>query len=161
MKKTIYKRWWFWVVILVLAGAVAVGGSRSGTEVRVIRETPAAVRSVPAETASAQPKEGAETSAPATEVQPITAIIAAPASGEAAERTGAAAPAPTPAPVTVPVHGTDRDVTLPSGTEVWIPATGVKFHKKSKCGNMNPDKAQKITVDEARSRGYEACENCY
>ena len=63
--------------------------------------------------------------------------------------------------VTFPVHGTNRKVDLPEGTLVWIPETGEKFHIQNKCGNMNPDKAVQITVEEAKSRGYEACSKCY
>ena len=57
--------------------------------------------------------------------------------------------------------GTNRKVDLPEGTLVWIPETGEKFHVQNKCGNMNPDKAVQITVEEAKSRGYEACSKCY
>ncbi len=63
--------------------------------------------------------------------------------------------------VTFPVHGTNRKVDLPEGTLVWIPETGEKFHIQNKCGNMNPDKAKQITVEEAKALGYEAGSKCY
>lgn len=46
-------------------------------------------------------------------------------------------------------------------TMVWIPATGSKYHNKSNCGNMNPNTARYISLDEAVSLGYGACGNCY
>ena len=66
-----------------------------------------------------------------------------------------------PEPVAAKVAGHDRYVYLPPGTLVWLSATGEKFHEQNNCGNMNPNKARQVTVEEAISRGYEACENCY
>lgn len=71
-------------------------------------------------------------------------------------------PEPTPTPqVTATIYGTSNTVSLPSGTLVWIPATGAKFHNKPDCGNMNPNRATQMTVDGAVSNGYAACEKCY
>ena len=36
-----------------------------------------------------------------------------------------------------------------------------KYHNKSNCGNMNPNTARYISLDEAVSLGYGACGNCY
>lgn len=44
---------------------------------------------------------------------------------------------------------------------VWISATGSKYHSRSNCGNMNPDKAYQLTLSEAQSRGYDACKRCH
>ncbi len=66
-----------------------------------------------------------------------------------------------PEEISVQVAGQDRKVSLPKGTMVWLSATGKKFHNKNDCGNMNPDKARQVTVEEAAGDGIEACENCY
>ncbi len=42
---------------------------------------------------------------------------------------------------------------------VWIPRTGKKYHSKSTCSNMkNPEK---VTISEAKRRGYEKCKKCW
>ena len=46
-------------------------------------------------------------------------------------------------------------------SSVWIPATGKKYHKIPNCGNMNPNRARKISLALARQRGYTACKKCY
>ncbi len=48
-----------------------------------------------------------------------------------------------------------------SGTLVWIPATGEKYHSIPNCGRMNPDKARQVTKSEAESMGYGPCSKCY
>ncbi len=45
--------------------------------------------------------------------------------------------------------------------EVWVSATGSKYHSIPDCGNMNPNKASKITLSEAQSRGLEPCKKCH
>lgn len=71
------------------------------------------------------------------------------------------APIYEPPKVSSPVHNTNRTVSLPSGSMVWISATGEKFHRINDCGRMNPQKAYQITVDDAVANGYDACEKCY
>lgn len=44
---------------------------------------------------------------------------------------------------------------------VWLSATGKKYHSYDHCGNMNPKKARKVTLDEAKSLGKTACSNCW
>lgn len=44
---------------------------------------------------------------------------------------------------------------------VWLPATGRKYHKIPNCGNMNPNKATKVSLSEAISKGYDKCETCF
>lgn len=49
----------------------------------------------------------------------------------------------------------------PVGGQVWISATGSKYHSKNNCGRMNPDKARQISLSEAKSRGLEPCSKCF
>lgn len=49
----------------------------------------------------------------------------------------------------------------PVGGQVWISATGSKYHNKPNCGRMNPDKARQISLSEAESRGLEPCSKCF
>ena len=44
---------------------------------------------------------------------------------------------------------------------VWLSATGEKYHKIPNCGRMNPANARKITLSEALSLGYTACQKCF
>lgn len=44
---------------------------------------------------------------------------------------------------------------------VWLSATGEKYHKIDHCGRMDPAKARKVTLKEARSRGFLPCSNCF
>ena len=49
--------------------------------------------------------------------------------------------------------------TTDSGSMVWIPNSGSKYHSRSNCSNMkNP---AQVTKSEAISRGYEPCKKCY
>lgn len=45
--------------------------------------------------------------------------------------------------------------------QVWLSATGEKYHNVSDCGRMNPAKARQVTLEEAVNAGYEACKKCY
>ena len=47
------------------------------------------------------------------------------------------------------------------GDMVWISETGSKYHSKNNCGRMNPEKAVKMSLEEAIARGYTACSKCY
>lgn len=63
-------------------------------------------------------------------------------------------PSPKPTPTPSPDYNSGS-----SGTYVWIPQTGTKYHKTSSCSGMkNPTE---ITVSEAESRGYTPCKRCY
>ena len=42
---------------------------------------------------------------------------------------------------------------------VYIPATGAKFHSRSRCGNMRT--AQPVTLACAEARGYTRCGSCW
>lgn len=46
-------------------------------------------------------------------------------------------------------------------TYVWLSATGSKYHSYDRCGNMNPKKATKVTLESAESLGKTACKNCW
>ena len=51
---------------------------------------------------------------------------------------------------------------VPGSTEqVWVSATGSKYHNEPDCGNMNPDNARQMTRAEAEAMGLEACKKCY
>lgn len=43
--------------------------------------------------------------------------------------------------------------------EYWLSATGNKCHKIPNCGNMNPNKARKITAEEAKN--CPKCDKCF
>ena len=45
--------------------------------------------------------------------------------------------------------------------QVWVSATGSKYHKTNHCGNMNPDTAKKETKEEAEAQGLKTCGKCY
>ena len=44
---------------------------------------------------------------------------------------------------------------------VYLSATGSKYHSIPDCGRMNPDKAQRVTLSEAKSEGYGRCKKCF
>lgn len=46
-------------------------------------------------------------------------------------------------------------------TYVWLSATGSKYHSYDHCGNMNPKKARKVTLEKALSLGKSKCSNCW
>ena len=43
--------------------------------------------------------------------------------------------------------------------EVWIPATGKKYHSRKNCSNMKSPK--KVSLQKAKSMGYTPCKKCY
>ena len=43
---------------------------------------------------------------------------------------------------------------------VWISETGKKYHNKSNCGKMNPDRATKIPLSKAK-KNYDPCKKCF
>ena len=49
----------------------------------------------------------------------------------------------------------------PVGGQVWLSATGTKYHSKPSCGRMDPNKARQISLSEAKSRGFEPCSKCF
>ena len=49
------------------------------------------------------------------------------------------------------------------GTEdqVWVSATGSKYHSRNNCGTMNPDTAMQMSRTEAEAKGLTPCKKCY
>lgn len=47
------------------------------------------------------------------------------------------------------------------GGMVWLSANGSKYHSRNNCGNMNPDKAEKVPLEEAQRRGKSRCKKCH
>ena len=47
-----------------------------------------------------------------------------------------------------------------SSRMVWLSATGEKYHSINNCGRMNPNKARQVTLEQAKSMGYEPCSKC-
>lgn len=62
---------------------------------------------------------------------------------------------PTPTPFI-----TDTPTPAPQSL-VWLSATGVKYHKIQKCGNMDPTRAKQVSLTEAIRLGYAPCEKCF
>ena len=51
---------------------------------------------------------------------------------------------------------------IPGATEqVWVSATGEKYHNKNNCGRMNPSKSRQMSRSEAEALGLEPCSKCY
>ena len=67
----------------------------------------------------------------------------------------------TPAAAPSPAAETSVGTTPASEEQVWVSATGSKYHKIPDCGNMNPDKARQMTRSEAETLGLGPCKKCY
>lgn len=65
-----------------------------------------------------------------------------------------------PAPVEEP-PAPEVEEEKPVGDEVWLSATGDKYHRINNCGRMNPDNASKVSLEEALRRGKTKCSKCY
>lgn len=73
-------------------------------------------------------------------------------------------PTPTPRPVitNTPTPAiTNTPAPAQPQSYVWLSATGEKYHKIQKCGNMDPTRATRVTLEEAIQRGYPPCEKCF
>ena len=44
---------------------------------------------------------------------------------------------------------------------VWLSATGRCYHRIPNCGRMNPNRARKIPISQARNSGYSPCRKCF
>ena len=44
---------------------------------------------------------------------------------------------------------------------VWLSATGSCYHRIPNCGRMNPNRARKISISQARNSGYSPCRKCF
>ena len=49
----------------------------------------------------------------------------------------------------------------PVGDTVWLSATGEKYHRINHCGQMNPDNAHEISLEDAIGLGYKKCDKCF
>lgn len=130
-KKPVTKRWWFWVIVVILG--LGIIGSVFGDG------KPDDVQPSSAVTATAEP-----TATPEPTVEP----------------TPEPTPAPTPSPTPEPTPAPTLDPT-PAPTEqmVWISSTGRKYHSKAGCSGMeNP---VQIPISQAVNRGYEPCKRCH
>ena len=78
-----------------------------------------------------------------------------------ASSTPVATPKPKSSNIVAQIHGTNNSISLPPGSAVWLSATGKKFHRRDNCGRMKPENARMVTIEEAVSSGYDACEKCY
>ena len=45
--------------------------------------------------------------------------------------------------------------------QVWVSATGSKYHSRNNCGTMNPDAATQMSRSEAEAKGLTPCKKCY
>lgn len=135
MKKPFYKKWWVWVIALILLGSCFGGGTdeaASETEVPTI-----------------------ETIRPTVVLPtPTTKLTETPEPAETPEPTKTPEPVETPEPTESPIP-TER----PEPT-VWIPTNGgSKYHSSQFCSKMkNP---VQVTLSEAEARGFTACKRCY
>lgn len=66
-------------------------------------------------------------------------------------------PAATETPGKTETPGTTEDSTA----FVWLSASGTKYHKINNCGTMNPATARKISLSEAKEKGYTPCSKCF
>ena len=130
-KSPFYKRWWVWVLAIVLL----LGSCDGKTDSAGVPETtaPTFAQSEPTETTLLETTH--RTTAPTEDTLPTTEP----------ETTEAPTNAPTP---------TEKKQDM-----VWISSTGKKYHRKSSCSNMKSP--TQITKDEAIRRGYSACGRCY
>lgn len=69
-------------------------------------------------------------------------------------------------PGTQPIVTSTPEVEQPASDpvqeeQVWIPATGEKYHRIPDCGRMNPNTARQVSRSAAEASGYEACKKCY
>lgn len=44
--------------------------------------------------------------------------------------------------------------------KVWLSATGKCYHSRNNCGNMNPNKARQVTLEQAK-QSYSPCSKCH
>lgn len=96
-----------------------------------------------------------------TELDDYTAIVSQSDSVATTSQTVTTITTTTEPTTTEPTTTTTKKTTTTKATEtmVWISGSGTKYHSKSTCSGMNGPR--KITLKEAKSRGYTACKRCY
>ena len=131
MKKPIYKRVWFWIVVVLVLGGVGMLRN-GGHEPEETAAPTAEVRAMPEST-------------PAPTVKPTPAPSPSPT----------ATPRPTATPTETPetIHG------VPSDTIVYVSAKSSTIHKIPDCSGMK--NYREMTVAEADAKGYDYCPHCW
>lgn len=68
-------------------------------------------------------------------------------------------PPTTEPPTTEPPTTEPPTTEVPNTPKVWVSNTGSKYHSQSSCSNMkNP---RQISLNDAKTRGLDACKKCY
>ena len=98
-----------------------------------------------------------------TGTQPASDPAAAPVQAVTEAPTQAAAETPAPTVTEAPTQASAPTVeSTPAAEEqVWVSATGEKYHNKPNCGRMNPDKARQMSRSDAEAQGLEPCSKCF
>lgn len=142
-KKPITKRWWFWVIVVILG--LGIIGSIFGEGQPTDTQPSAAV------TATVEP-----TASPEPTPEPTPDPTPEPTPAPTPKPTTAPAPVVTPVPTVAPAP---IPTTEPVGDMVWIPKNGGKYHSIPDCSGMkNPSQ---IPLSEAQSLGIPPCSNCW
>lgn len=55
----------------------------------------------------------------------------------------------------------DSQVSPSVNDTVWLSAENAKYHSINNCGQMTPDKAYQVSLEQAISEGYEKCDKCF
>lgn len=166
--------WWKWAIaVIVICGLIGscFGGNQTTTpgETASVVETEATVETVPTEESSSVVEiETAIESEPISEEEVETEI---PESTESEAETVPSLSAESPEvsasdPAVSEVSPTSAAASVDSvqnetSAMVWVSETGSKYHSINNCGNMDPNKAQQITMEEAVNRGMEPCSKCW
>ena len=143
-KKPFHKRWYVWAigVSVVLIGVVAIFGEP--VEEYEVPLTTAVYATTEIETGPATTLLAAATSPPLTTAAASSAVV----------------PVTTSVPSTPVAMITTSTVTSPA-VMVWLSATGTRWHSVNNCGQMNPDRARQVALEEVRAMpGFAPCENC-
>lgn len=103
----------------------------------------------------------APTQAAAETPAPTAAETPAQAAAETPTQTAAETPAPTVTEAPTQASAPAVESTPAAEEQVWVSATGEKYHNKPNCGRMNPDKARQMSRSDAEAQGLEPCSKCF
>lgn len=146
-KKPVTKRWWFWVIVVILG--LGIIGSVFGEGKPDDVQPSSAVTATVEPTATPEPTpEPTPTPTPEPTPEPTPQPTPKPTLAPAPVATPAPTEAPTPVPTTEPV-----------GEMVWIPKSGKKYHRIPDCSGMN--NPSQIPLSEAQALGIPPCSNCW